>query len=102
MSKTYKGESGAEKMKGIIASVRSNPKISYKNEEFVFTDFKEGIDALPKSDVLRFKSENVRVIIRPSGTEPKIKIYFQVSAKNESEAKTTLAEVKEVVQGILD
>ena len=102
MSKTYKGESGAEKMKGIIASVRSNPKISYKNEEFVFTDFKEGIDALPKSDVLRFKSENVRVIIRPSGTEPKIKIYFQVSAKNESEAKTTLAEIKEVVQGILD
>ena len=102
MSKTYKGESGAEKMKGIIASVRSNPKISYKNEEFVFTDFKEGIDALPKSDVLRFKSENVRVIIRPSGTEPKIKIYFQVSAKNESEAKTTLAEIKEVVQRILD
>ena len=102
MSKTYKGESGAEKMKNIISAVRSNPTLNYKNEVFEFTDFKEGIDGLPKSDVLRFKSENVRVIIRPSGTEPKIKIYFQVAAKTEKEAREALAEVKDTVQGILD
>lgn len=102
VSKTYKGASGAEKMKEIIASIRSNPTISYKNEKFAFTDFKQGIDGLPKSDVLRFKSKNIRVIIRPSGTEPKIKIYFQVSADNESVAKSILAEIKDIVQGILD
>lgn len=102
MSKTYAGESGAEKMKKIIASVRRNPSISYKDEIFTFTDFNEGINGLPKSDVLRFKSQNVRIIIRPSGTEPKIKIYFQVSAKTASDAKAILADVKEIVQRILD
>ena len=102
MSKTYKGESGAEKMKNIIASVRRDPSINYKNENFEFTDFKEGIDGLPKSDVLRFKSDKVRIIIRPSGTEPKIKIYFQVCAGSEAEAREVLAEVKDKVQSILD
>ena len=37
----------------------------------------KGIYGLPNSDVLRFKNKKYRIIIRPSGTEPKIKIYLQ-------------------------
>ena len=44
---------------------------------------------MPKSDVLRFELENGDVtIVRPSGTEPKIKIYFLASAKNKQELDT--------------
>ena len=52
------------------------------------TDLRDGTQTpidLPKSDVLRFELENGDVtIVRPSGTEPKIKIYFLASALNKT------------------
>lgn len=101
LSKTYKGASGAERMKQIIAEIRSNPNIKIDGEELVYTDFGNGIDGLPKSDVLRFKSENVRILIRPSGTEPKIKIYYQIKASSPDAARKKLTEVKEIVEKCL-
>lgn len=45
-------------------------------------DYSEGIDGLPKSNVLQFYLDgNCSVIVRPSGTEPKIKVYITVSAE---------------------
>ena len=42
-----------------------------------FEDYKNGFHNLPKSDVVRFLLEdNCSVVVRPSGTEPKIKFYF--------------------------
>ncbi|MBQ4071765.1 MAG: phospho-sugar mutase [Clostridia bacterium] len=101
LSKTYKGASGAERMKQIIAEIRSNPNIKIDGEELVYTDFGNGIDGLPKSDVLRFKSENVRILIRPSGTEPKIKIYYQIKASSPDAARKKLTKVKEIVEKCL-
>ena len=50
-------------------------------------DYKDGIDDLPKIDVLKYKiKNNSSVIIRPSGTEPKMKVYMSISAKDEKEA----------------
>jgi phosphomannomutase len=43
------------------------------------------VDGLPISDVLRFRNDEIRLIVRPSGTEPKLKIYYQV--KGETGAK---------------
>jgi phosphoglucomutase len=46
---------------------------------------------LPKSNMLCFKLENGDVVIvRPSGTEPKVKFYFLVIAKDETEADTRI------------
>ena len=98
VSLTYTGASGAEKMKSIIAEIRKNPDIGIAGEELVFTDFGKGVDGLPKSDVLRFRNDKIRVIIRPSGTEPKLKIYYQINAENEDKAREELARVKSCVE----
>ena len=51
-------------------------------------DYATGIDGLPKSDVLKFYLEDrISVVVRPSGTEPKMKLYISVSAKDEGSAR---------------
>ncbi len=50
-------------------------------------DYEEGIDGLPKSDVLKYFLEGeTSVVIRPSGTEPKLKLYISINAKSKEEA----------------
>ena len=88
-SYTFEGAAGMEKMASIMDGLRSNPpkeiagmpvvSISdYKTSTVTYTDSSpsERID-LPKSNVLAFSLENGnKVIVRPSGTEPKIKAYI--------------------------
>ena len=51
-------------------------------------DYAPGLDGLPKSDVLKFLLEdNCSIVIRPSGTEPKLKTYISVSAENKKTAE---------------
>ena len=101
VSMTYPGVSGAEKMREMIASIRNNPEIKSTLGPFEFTDFGLGINGLPKSDVLRFKNDTVRILIRPSGTEPKMKIYYQIKAKTPDEATKILNVIKEDVNKVL-
>lgn len=51
-------------------------------------DYSTGLNRLPKSDVLKYKMEgNCSVVVCPSGTEPKIKMYISVSAETKNEAE---------------
>ena len=51
-------------------------------------DYSKGLDGLPKSDVLKFMLEgNCSVVVRPSGTEPKLKTYISVSAVDRAAAE---------------
>ena len=83
----FEGAAGFTKMQEIMASFRSNINDigGYKIKEV--SDYSKGINGLPKSDVLKYILENEStVVVRPSGTEPKLKMYCSIKAKNESEA----------------
>jgi len=84
------GKDGMEKMKEILADIRKNPPKEIDGKALKFDDFAQGLYGLPKSDVLRFKNEDYRIIIRPSGTEPKMKINLQVKSKDCKLAKQNM------------
>lgn len=95
------GKDGMEKMKEILADIRKNPPKEMDGQPLEFDDFSQGLYGLPKSDVLRFKNERYRIVIRPSGTEPKMKIYLQVKAKNRMDAKEKLDNMSRIVDLLL-
>ena len=83
----FEGAAGFSKMKDIMASFRQGlPNIGgYKIEEEL--DYSKGINGLPKSDVLKYVLENgSTVVVRPSGTEPKLKMYCSIKATDEAES----------------
>ena len=60
-----------------------------------FDDFLEGVGSFPKEDILRYYLEDgTRVIARPSGTEPKVKIYIDTEGATSAEAQSRLTEVE--------
>nr|WP_314463412.1 phospho-sugar mutase [uncultured Clostridium sp.] len=98
-SYTFEGSEGLKKMQKIMQQLRrtSLKQIGYMKVIEV-KDYLNGINRLPKSDVLKYLLEkNVSIVIRPSGTEPKLKVYLSVSAENRDTAETIEASlVKEL------
>lgn len=84
------GKDGMEKMRIILENIRKNPLKEIDGKHLIFDDFSAGLYGLPKSDVLRFKNDEYRLIIRPSGTEPKMKMYYQIKAVNKLNAEEKL------------
>lgn len=93
----FPGLSGMDKMSGIMDDLRKNPPKEIGGYSVVkVTDFKKPEETgLPAANVLIYKLEGgAEVIVRPSGTEPKIKTYFTTLGKDLAEAqaqKDTLA-----------
>lgn len=96
------GKDGMEKKQEILANIRKNPPKEIDGQALVFDDFSQGLFGLPKSDVLRFKNEEYRLIIRPSGTEPKMKIYLQAKGKNVTETQEKIDKMKSLIDGLLE
>ena len=93
----YPGEAGMREMQAVMERVRNNPIEEILGEKVEFTDFSLGVNGLPKSNVLRFRNGKINVILRPSGTEPKLKIYYQLKTKKEravKELEETVLEIK--------
>ena len=86
-SYTFEGSAGFEKMQRIMRSFREGiEEIGGKRVEKTL-DYSAGLDGLPKSDVLKFLlAGNCSAVVRPSGTEPKLKVYLSVSAENREKA----------------
>ena len=96
---TFEGESGMIRMQNIMEHLRTNRPEQIDNLKVIqFADYEKQVSidlttgtetaiTLPKSNVLSFTLEQgAKVIIRPSGTEPKIKAYYTMTAATELDA----------------
>jgi len=82
----FEGAKGFDTMQRIMAAFRRAGEIGGQRVEDR-KDYAPGIDGLPPSDVLKFRLDGgASVVVRPSGTEPKLKTYVSVSAANEEKA----------------
>ena len=98
----FDGAAGAEKMKGIMATFRGDITSFGGKKVEKLIDYLPGVDGLPKSDVLKFILEdNCSVVVRPSGTEPKVKFYISISDSSMEAAseveKKVLADLEEIM-----
>ena len=79
----FEGSSGFTKMNNIMNTFRNNFKevAGYKVKEV--KDYDKGIEGLPKSNVLKMIMESGdSIVVRPSGTEPKLKVYMSICGKS--------------------
>ena len=84
----------------IMSDVKSNPVAEILGEVAEFENLELGKN-LPATEGVIFTTGSYRVIIRPSGTEPKLKCYLQVTAESEENSKTKLAGLKDWAQQLL-
>lgn len=95
VSRVYPGEKGKAEMDALISALRENPLkeiAGIKIKEF--KDYSKGIEGLPKSNVLSFIGDEIKVIVRPSGTEPKVKYYLTAKRPTEKESDETIELLK--------
>lgn len=97
-SYAFEGAAGFERMKGIMNDLRSGVAAVAGRDIIKTVDFADGPDGLPPADVLKFVFDGGSVIVRPSGTEPKLKVYITVSA---SDRKAADAAAEDILRDII-
>ena len=94
---TLKGIEGMEKIKALMAYFRADGGSLFSGISEVI-DYSLGIDGLPKSDVLKFNFDNGSwIAVRPSGTEPKIKVYYSVIGDKIEDTSEQLNTLKSII-----
>ena len=98
----FDGSAGFAKMQSIMQAFRGDIKAFGGRKVVKLLDYAPGLDGLPKSDVLKFLLEdNCSIVVRPSGTEPKLKTYISVSAENKEAAEKVEAEIRKSAEAYL-
>lgn len=103
-SYSFPGLSGMDKMAGIMEDLRKNPPADFAGDKVVRAiDYEKPEETgLPKANVLTYHLEDgATVVVRPSGTEPKIKTYFTTLGKTLAEAEAEKEKLAEALQPIL-
>jgi len=85
-----------ERMKQVMAALRSDPvKALAGSPVTAVKDYSAGIEGLPKSNVLSYATDDgLKAIVRPSGTEPKVKVYLSVRASSREAARSALDQME--------
>lgn len=96
-----KGKDGAEKIQNLMSYFREKGTSLFDGAEKI-TDYSLGVGDLPKENVLKYVwNDGSWIAIRPSGTEPKIKVYYSVRDEDKSAAESRLAQIKNVITSII-
>ena len=102
-SYSFEGAKGFYHMQELMNNFRTNFANfgAYKIEKVI--DYNNGIDGLPKSNVLKmFLNDGITLVIRPSGTEPKIKVYISIKGDsieaNDAKYNSLIKEINEVLK----
>lgn len=96
-----KGKDGASRIKNIMSYFRANKATVFPNITDV-KDYSTGIGDLPKSNVLKFfRKGGSWIAVRPSGTEPKLKMYYSVRGIDSSTCERSLQNIRTIINGIM-
>lgn len=96
-----KGKDGAEKIKDIMSSLRQKGASLFDGLQTVksFIDYSVGVADLPKENVLKYVFEDGSwSAVRPSGTEPKLKVYYSVRGNGKTDAEARLKAIQSVLK----
>ncbi len=97
-----KGKDGAEKIQKLMTYFRGKGTALFDGIKQI-VDFSTGIRDLPKENVLKYIwQDGSWMAVRPSGTEPKIKVYYSIIDKNRDNAKLRLDSIRSTIKAIID
>ena len=90
-------------IENLMKKLRTAPMRELAGQAVVFTDFADGWGRFPGTDAIQLDlSDGRRVIVRPSGTEPKLKCYLLAVADNSEKSQSLLGELRSAMQKVLD
>lgn len=112
MNFAFEGESGMLQMKAIMDTLRNNPPAAFGDFQIAgWSDYANSVRYdgsassvidLPKSNVLEYRLDNgSKVIVRPSGTEPKIKIYLSGKGTDKHDSERIIDSLKQAAPKVL-
>ena len=97
-----KGKDGAEKIQSIMTNMRENGNSLFDNIKNVL-DYSKGIDDLPKENVLKYIfTDGSWIAIRPSGTEPKLKVYYSMCGETKAIATEKLENIRSILKNAIE
>ncbi len=98
---TLTGKDGAEKIQELMRTFRKTGTDLFEGIKELI-DFSIGVRDLPKENVLKFVlNDGSWLAVRPSGTEPKIKVYYSIKDKTKDDAEKRLVKIKETIHSII-
>lgn len=96
------GIDGVQKMNAVLDALRARDASAFPDVETV-QDFSEGIGDLPKENVLKYLFRNGSwLAVRPSGTEPKLKVYYSVRGESHEAAAEQLSALREQMKAVVE
>ena len=96
------GIDGVQKMNAVLDTLRARGVSAFPDVETV-QDFSEGIGDLPKENVLKYLFRNGSwLAVRPSGTEPKLKVYYSVRGESHEAAAEQLSALREQMKAVVE
>ena len=98
----FEGSAGFERMQAIMRAFRGPIESLGGARVERLLDYAPGLNGLPKSDVLKFIMPDASVVVRPSGTEPKLKVYASIVAPDRESAAGREAALMADVKRVMD